>query len=139
VDVGCCLSRGGIVSRKVDELDVEADEVVLRVDTIIVVAHRARETAGRSGAVHDLVRGSHYAVGGGELERSVHAFALAFARVVDIFPASWGCRVEGEVLAGALRVCNFGVVNIRSGCGGGIQSEKPDNADDGAGLHDDRK
>lgn len=141
-----CGSLSGrlVLAGEVHELDVETDEVVVRVDAEVVVADCALETAGQSGTVNDLIRCRHDVVGRCELEGSVGAVVLALARVVDVRPSSYWSRVGRKVLTSALWVSNLGEIDTRDvdlggisagRCGAGGKDEECDSAGNGGGLH----
>ena len=111
-----------VLAAEADQLDAVADQVQIRVDAEVIESCAARETAGRGGAVDNLIGRGDDAESGGEFEGAVLASAVAvtilgwwvvgefFARiswVLDAFPAArrgrvvcWesrdSCRQEGD-------------------------------------------
>jgi len=74
VDVGGGEGGRLVLAAEVDQLDVVADDVELAVQAEVVVADGALETAGRGGAVDNLVGGGADAEAGGEGNQRLFAF-----------------------------------------------------------------
>lgn len=127
VDVGGSVGRGLVVTLEAEEGDLVADCVVLGVDTELVDALGALETAGELVlGVDDLVRGGNDDVGGGEVV-GLSATETKLEVEVEV-----KVQVETEAEETALLAVVL-VTKVEEGAGLGGGSE--DSGGNGGGLH----